>query len=227
VPPPIALFWDVDGTLLTTARAGVFALEAAVAELAGRPHSLQELRTSGLTDAEVAAASLRAAGVEPDEELVTRFLRTYERHLPGSLGRRDGSVLPGVREILADLRDRDGVESFLLTGNTEEGARAKLAHYGLSEFFATGAFCVDSGARASIAHRALDLAGDAETAYVIGDTPHDVAAGHAIGARTIAVATGTYDAGALEAAGAWRVLGHLPPPPEFRALIGLADPPLG
>ena len=32
------LFWDIDGTLLTTARAGIFACEEAFQEVLGRAH---------------------------------------------------------------------------------------------------------------------------------------------------------------------------------------------
>src|SRR6266536_532656 len=118
----VALFWDLDGTLLTTARAGVFALEAALRDLTGRDLNLQELVTAGLTDAEVAALSLEAAGEEAGEPRVAEFLRAYESHLPECLHRRAGHVMPGVREALEDLAARDDVASFLLTGNTPGGA---------------------------------------------------------------------------------------------------------
>jgi phosphoglycolate phosphatase len=42
--------------------------------------------------------------------------------------------------------------------------------------------------------------------YVIGDTPLDVDAAHAVGCTAIAVATGHYDADALRAAGADHVI---------------------
>jgi phosphoglycolate phosphatase-like HAD superfamily hydrolase len=37
---------------------------------------------------------------------------------------------------------------------------------------------------------------------IVGDTPDDVACGRPIGARTVAVATGSYDTAALRATGA-------------------------
>ena len=129
--------------------------------------------------------------------------------------------MPNVREILEDLTARDDVVNLLLTGNIEAGANAKLAHYGLAEFFLRGgAFCAGPGERVEIAHAAAALA-DADVTYVIGDTPHDIEAGAAIGARTIAVATGSYDAEQLAEHGAWHVLEQLPPPPAFEELIGL------
>ena len=44
-----ALFWDIDLTLLTTARAGIFALEDAVREICGIATALQDLRTAGMS----------------------------------------------------------------------------------------------------------------------------------------------------------------------------------
>jgi phosphoglycolate phosphatase-like HAD superfamily hydrolase len=41
-----------------------------------------------------------------------------------------------------------------------------------------------------------------EEIFVIGDTPRDVAAAHAAGARAVAVATGGHDLDELRAAGA-------------------------
>lgn len=125
------LFWDLDGTLLKTGRAGILAFEEAVAEVCGVEVDLQQLFTPGLTDAEVAALVLETAGLEAGDEAVDRVLRAYERSLPAALPRRQGEVPPGVREALEDLAGHPRVRSLLLTGNTRAGARAKLAHYGL------------------------------------------------------------------------------------------------
>ena len=58
-------------------------------------------------------------------------------------------MLDGIREVLEDLEGRDDVRSYLLTGNTPAGARAKLGHYDLDRFFpdGEGAFCIDHGSR--------------------------------------------------------------------------------
>jgi phosphoglycolate phosphatase len=220
---PITLFWDIDGTLLTTARAGVYALEAALRDIARVDHDLRQLVTAGLTDAEVASLALEDADLVANDELVTAFLRAYERHLPDCLHRRKGAVMPGVVEVLEELRGRADITSLLLTGNTPAGARAKLEHYGLERFFPRGgAFCTGPRcARDDVAASALPLANGART-YVIGDTPHDVRCGNAIGAETIAVATGSYDAATLAEAGAAHVLERLPEPAAFRELVGLA-----
>ncbi|MCP9485412.1 MAG: haloacid dehalogenase-like hydrolase [Gaiellaceae bacterium MAG52_C11] len=216
-----ALFWDIDGTLLTTARAGVFSLEAALEEVSGVRTSLQGMATAGMTDYSIAEAALARVGHATDEEIVQRFLRIHGEQLAGFLHRREGEVLPGVREILKDLDPRDDVANLLLTGNTEAGAAAKLAHYGLDGFFRLGgAFSVGPGERAEIARRALPFANGAE-AFVIGDTPADIECGNAVGARTIAVATGSYTAAQLAEHEPWLLLERLPGPARFRELLGL------
>jgi phosphoglycolate phosphatase-like HAD superfamily hydrolase len=149
----------------------------------------------------------------------------YEDLLPDALHRRVGRVFPNVREILAALTGEPGTWSMLLTGNTRRGAQAKLAHYGLAGFFNDGAFSEGDGDRVTIARAALEraaasgCAGDAGRTFVVGDTPHDISCARAVGARMIAVATGGYDASALAAEGAWRVLTELPPAAEFRAIL--------
>ena len=220
----IVLFWDIDGTLLSTARAGVYSLEAALEEITGRPSDLAGMATAGMTDYSIAESALAAAGHATDEHTVQRFLDIHGRQLAGYLGRRHGHVMPNVREVLEDLEGREDVRSALLTGNTEAGAAAKLAHYGLAAYFrGGGAFCVGPGDRDSIARRASPLAEGADAAYVIGDTPADIACGKAIGARTIAVATGSYSLEQLERTEPWTALEALLEPAGFRRLVGLAE----
>ena len=218
------LFWDIDGTLLTTAKAGVFAWEDAVRELTGREFELVRMRIAGLTDYQIAARTFETLGIETDAQFLRRFVDRYGELLPASLPRKQGKVLPNVREILEQLHGRPDVRSYLLTGNTRAGARAKLTHYNLIHYFPDGAFAEDTGERASIAVRALELAkqaGDvAESGvFVIGDTPHDVECARAINARTIAVATGGYTIQELQAYHPWRVFSELPPVDEFIRLI--------
>ncbi|MBM3817579.1 MAG: HAD family hydrolase [Acidimicrobiia bacterium] len=219
------LFWDIDGTLLTTARAGVFAWDDAVREVTGRDFELAQIRIAGLTDYQIAVKTFESMGIEADEALLHRMVDRYGELLPASLPRRTGRVLPNVREILEHLRDRSDVRSYLLTGNTRAGAQAKLTHYDLLHFFPDGAFAEDAGERSAIAARALELVRRAhadvadDKVFVIGDTPHDIHCANAIGARTIAVATGGYRIDELRAHDPWRVFEELPPPCDFARLV--------
>jgi phosphoglycolate phosphatase-like HAD superfamily hydrolase len=220
----IVLFWDIDGTLLTTGKAGVPAWEAAVRDVTGREFELASIRVAGLTDFQIAIRTFELLGLEPDDGAVRRLVRRYEELLPASLPLKKGTVLPNVRDILEHLSGRPDVRSYLLTGNTRGGGRAKLTHYRLADFFADGAFAEDAGDRSTIAARALELARRAgpiadESIFVIGDTPHDIHCADAIGARTIAVGTGGYTVEELATHRPWRVFAELPAVHEFIPLI--------
>ncbi len=111
-----------------------------------------------------------------------------------------GRILPGVAEILRRMAAKPDRVLALLTGNLRRGAELKLQHYGLWDYFAFGAFADDR--RGSQPARRLRLRARAEQLHghpfaaaeidVIGDTGHDIACGKIFGARTIAVATGSW-----------------------------------
>ncbi|MBA2504925.1 MAG: haloacid dehalogenase-like hydrolase, partial [Thermoleophilaceae bacterium] len=157
--PRVVLFWDIDGTLLLTGRAGIPALEGAAREIAGREVDLTGMRTAGLTDGGIVSMVLEDLGVEPTPARVETMLRSYEDKLPRHMKEADtGQVMPNVRAILDSLAERDDVLNLLLTGNTEAGAAVKLAHFGLDSYFSGGAFSVDAAPREEIAPRGRALA---------------------------------------------------------------------
>jgi phosphoglycolate phosphatase len=132
-------------------------------------------------------------------ENVDAFLGRYVALLPEELPRRNGRVLPGIRPLVEELARQPEKTLGLLTGNLERGAQLKLEHYDLWQFFPFGAFADDHHDRnalgpcalaRAIAHAGFDfLPGQID---VIGDTGHDIACGKALGARTVAVATGSW-----------------------------------
>ncbi|ELR99615.1 HAD family hydrolase [Gloeocapsa sp. PCC 73106] len=215
------LCWDIDGTLLNTGRAGIFALEDAAAEVIGKAVDFSQLPTAGLTDRKIAINVLEAAGLEPEASKIEALLELYAKYLPESLPRRQGRVLSGVREILEQLKSRSDVLSILLTGNIYKGAQAKLTHYGLAEYFTHGAFADLNEDRAAIALAAVTIAEeilgevDRDRCFVIGDTPHDIQCCAAIQGKAIAVATGAYSLSELEAHSPWWAIPNLPEPVVF------------
>jgi phosphoglycolate phosphatase len=223
------VFWDIDGTLIRTGGAGLRAWEQAIAEVLGRRDGLAGIDTSGVSDAEIAVAACHAAGVDA-AGTAARLLGALERLLPAELRASGGRVLPNVRENLEAL---SGLELEATHGGDvpgQEHVDHVVASFDLWRFFdAGGAFSVEGADRAAIARRARALAGQhaggelaGEQMVVIGDTPHDVACGKAIGARTVAVATGrVYSLADLERAEPWRAFEALPEPVRLCATLGL------
>jgi phosphoglycolate phosphatase-like HAD superfamily hydrolase len=193
------LLWDVDATLITTAGAGDKALKRAVARRFGVDDDLRDVEIAGRTDRAIARSVLARYDVATTDENVAAFLDEYLESLAELLPQLEGRVLPGVAEILERMRAKPDRVLALLTGNLRRGAQLKLERYGLWRYFDFGAFADDHHDRNELGafarRRAREKHGrdfDVASIDVIGDTGHDIACGKVFGARTIAVATGSW-----------------------------------
>jgi phosphoglycolate phosphatase len=201
------LLWDIDGTLVYMDRAGERALLVAIRELYGRDlgtHLPVDLK--GRTDTSIIRDLLVFLGVPctPKEEKRLQF--AYLFHMPATMPAGKARVLAGIREALDAVHAHPEIHQALLTGNLKEGAKLKLSYLGLWKYFEFGAFADDSHIRDELGPFALARAKEKlgiqfppERVYIIGDTPHDIACGKAIGAKTIAVATGAFSVEQLSA----------------------------
>jgi len=193
------LLFDIDGTLIHSGGAGVHALKSALRERFGITDDLHDIEIAGMTDSGIVVSILNKHKIPATNENISGFLDSYVHFLSLELPRRQGRLLPGVLELLEKLQSRKHVVLALLTGNLSRGAQLKLEHYGVWHFFEFGAFADDHHDRNQLGSfaraRAKEKHGrefSAAEIDVIGDTPRDIACGKAIGARTIAVATGTW-----------------------------------
>ena len=193
------LLFDIDGTLIHSGGAGVQALISAFRERFGITDDLRGIEIAGMTDSGIVASILKKYNIPATTENVSAFLDSYVHFLSLELPRREGKLLPGVLELLEELKSRPHLVLALLTGNVSRGAQLKLEHYGVWHLFEFGAFADDHQDRNQLGSfaraRAREKHGrefSASQIDVIGDTPRDIACGKAIGARTIAVATGKW-----------------------------------
>lgn len=197
------VLFDIDGTLLLSDGAGRRAIQRALREVFGGtgPEAYQ---FDGKTDPQIVRDLMRGEGHDDDridadmQRLLDRYVEClHEELLDPAFQPR---VLPGVQTLLDELERRADVILGLLTGNLEQGARAKLRAVGVDPArFRVGAFGSDHELRPELpaiararTHAELghQLSGDA--LVVIGDTPADLTCGRSIGARAIGVATGRY-----------------------------------
>lgn len=214
--PRLVLF-DVDLTLIRTQWAGRAAMDAALTRVFGLTDPCRDLAFEGRTDRAIfmdAIALHRLADCDL-EGVYRRATDAYVEELGPALVARAGVVLPGVEALLAALSASHRAVG-LATGNMRRGAQLKLGHFALWDRFAAGGFgdatpvraeVVLEGVRALAAFLGCD-ANPGDT-VVVGDTPLDVAAARAAGARALAVATGSFDVAALASSGADWVLEDL------------------
>jgi phosphoglycolate phosphatase len=213
---PLVL-WDVDGTLVDADGLGTRMYEVVFLSMFGR-----ELTTvapkAGRTDRAIIGDTLVLAGVPEAPAWVDPFLAALSKHV-ASLDGEAGAVvraLPGAAQALRALDGR-ACQS-VLTGNVRPLAELKLRAGGLGEplNFDAGAYgdahevraeLVGVARRAARAVYGADFDGPATV--LVGDTPLEIAAAVATGARAVGVATGSYSAADLAAAGAHAVLPDL------------------
>lgn len=190
------LLWDIDGTLLSSAGSGMLALSASLLHGFGIDDSLDSIDWPGRTDRMIARLIFERFSIPHHEENLNRFLQGYLHALPAALV-GNSRILPGIADRLTEAAARPDVAQALLTGNLRRGAEIKLGHHALAHHFSYGAFADDSEHRNELGPHALARHAAAHPdhpsparIWVLGDTPHDIACGRVIGARTLAVATG-------------------------------------
>jgi phosphoglycolate phosphatase len=214
---PLAVLFDIDGTLISSGGAGAESWRRAFDELYGIPADIGKYTDTGMTDPDVGRLTfVGAIGREPTPDEMARLMTKRHEHLSDAVAESKGyRVLPGVEQTLERLRDA-GFLLGLTTGGTETAAHMKLERGGLNRFFSFGGYGSDSSDRAELTRRAIERAGeilkrplDAKDVLVVGDTPLDIEAAHATGAVAVGVATGHYDEEQLREAGADYVVGSL------------------
>ena len=223
------LLWDIDGTLIVSQGAGIRAMERALTKCFGATCDLSVIDWAGRTDSWIVTEVLRHVGLEYTPANARAYLETYLELLPVELRNgQQGQVLPGVTTLLDHFHQHPAVAQGLLTGNMRRGAEHKLTHYGLWHYFAFGAFADDSAQRNHLGPHALRRAREhhgsefspART-LIIGDTPHDIECGKAIGAHTLAVATGQHGAEQLAAHRPTAVFPNLADTAAFLRTVGV------
>jgi phosphoglycolate phosphatase-like HAD superfamily hydrolase len=200
IPAPVG--FDLDMTLIDSQRAILSAFAGVAAD------------TGVAIDP---AGVLRRLGIKLQDELAYWFppgeieeaVRIYRAHYLKLIGPMT-LLLPGAAEALAAVRAA-GARAVVITAKHEVPARLSLESVGLSpDELIADAHGPEKGA-------VLTAIG---AAVYVGDTPADMAAAVMAGAHAVGVATGSFSAAELRAAGAAEVLRSLADfPPLYRKII--------
>ncbi|HUK45079.1 MAG TPA: HAD family phosphatase [Gaiellaceae bacterium] len=200
-----ALIFDLDGTLVDTVYAHVFAWQRALAEEGMPIDGWRIHRRIGMSGGLFTRAVAREVGRElsPEETEAIQNLhgRIFHELLP------DRRPLPGAVELLAELRARGVVHGIATSGRRPEIDRS-LDVLGILD----DTVVVDRGdvARAKpepdlFLHCAAALGVEPDDCYVVGDAVWDLLAARRARMLSIGLLSGGYGTDELMAAGAFRV----------------------
>ena len=218
----LLVLWDIDYTLVNARGVGSELYTKVFTGLYGRPLP-QPGSMAGRTDRAIAREVLALAGMDGLDQELQLFQDALTATAPAfaARARQVVTALPGAGAALAGLAalaPGQGPVQSLLTGNIRPMAEIKLTAAGLTchldlevgsygDLHEIRAELVAPARAAAAAAYGQDFGGTATV--LIGDTPLDVAAALATGARAVGVATGHFSAADLAAAGAHAVLPDL------------------
>jgi phosphoglycolate phosphatase len=205
------IFWDIDGTLLTTGKQGPAALLEAARRLAGAPaRDFVDMR--GRTEYSI-WRSLCAQLPRLVHSGYAAFKAEYVKVLSATMNASSSVALPGAKELCGVLQ-RARIRQAVLTGNSREAARSKLRAAGFTDFLAEltdpswacfGDADDKGGAELEAACSRLS-AEERRRSIVIGDAEQDVDCARRSGLSCLAVAAGGHSLAELIAAGpTWHV----------------------
>jgi phosphoglycolate phosphatase len=202
-----AYLFDIDGTLLLSPdRTHRYALHRAILEVYGVETTIDGIPYHGKTDPGILRAALERMNV-PAEVIDAKMATAFEvvrRDATEKADRFRPNVLPGIRDVLALLKDA-GKLLGICSGNLEAVAWLKLKAAGLADYFEFGCFADECELRVDVFRKgtqevARRLGPSAKVCF-IGDTPEDVRAAQGVGGRIIAVGTGIFKVDELAAHG--------------------------
>ena len=201
------MLWDVDYTLVSADGLGTRLYEVVFAEMFGRELTAVAPK-AGRTDRAIIGDTLALAGVSRVH--VDAFLAALARAAAEATVPAQVHPMPGAAQAVAAIASASGgIRQSVLTGNVKPLAALKLRLAGLGEHLDldVGAYGDVHEVRAelvAVARQAArrfygtDFAGS--STVLVGDTPLDVEAALASGARAVGVAAGSYPAAALASA---------------------------
>jgi len=196
----VKLFWDIDGTLLRTNGAAALPFAKAVSEYAGVEVIIDRKILSGFTDYEIALSLLSSIGITTSLEDITLILQNYAKKLPAALNNGVVKKIGHIEKVLETLLKIPEIELAVGTGNFLPGAKIKLNHVGLLNYFDdNNLFCTSENywSRDLIIKNAKNSLAADQIGIVIGDSPKDILSAKASGLKNIAVTTGAHSSAEL------------------------------
>lgn len=193
LPPPAAVFFDWDGTIVDTAE-HVFAANVEAFAAFGLPLEREAFLAAYTPDWQT---MFRAIGVP------AAFFRKVAEHYVERFATREAHPLPGAIEAIHELH-RAGLVVGVVSAGPRSIIAPQLRHFGIKDLLSAAVF--DGETPRGKPHpdplvAAIGQAGVRGPVVYVGDAHADVEMARAAGATGIGVATGFYDEAAFAARG--------------------------
>ncbi|MDZ7721357.1 MAG: HAD family hydrolase [candidate division KSB1 bacterium] len=202
------LLFDIDGTLIDSGGAGKRAMNRAFEELYGHAEILANISLSGRTDELILQDAFQKIEQTPNPAAMSEYKKLYFQILRHEIEKPNAKkrVMPGITDLLPELKHRQDIYLGLLTGNWQDSGYIKIGHFSLDSYFSFGAFSDDSNDRSELVPIAVSRFENrtektiaAEHVYIIGDTPRDIECTKPHGVNSVAVAAAGYTRNDLQA----------------------------
>jgi phosphoglycolate phosphatase-like HAD superfamily hydrolase len=194
------ILFDVDQTLVDALAHHEAAYEIMFKEIFSTNVKLSDISFAGKTVPNIIREMAKLKGIPDDvvEQKLNEAIKRLEEIFRESVDKGKLRVLPGVKELLRELKRRGHLLG-ILTGNPEGMTQSMLEKGGLRDYFDLFVYGPEGKDRVELVKIAMDEARrkfgcefSGKNIVVVGDSIHDIDSGKPHGALTIAVATGFY-----------------------------------
>lgn len=197
---PKLILFDVDQTLVDALAHHNVAYKKAFKEVFNVDAQLTDIKFAGKIVPNIIRELGELKGIPKDvvKSKLTETVERVESFFKESVAKGEIKVLPGVRELLEKLKERDNILG-VVTGNPEGITQSILEKGKLKGYFDILVYGSEGKDRAELVGLAIAEAGRkfgekfyGKDVVIVGDSIHDIECGKPHGSITIAVTTGFY-----------------------------------
>jgi len=197
---PKLILFDVDQTLVDALAHHNVAYKKAFKEVFNVDAQLTDIKFAGKIVPNIIRELGELKGIPKDvvKSKLTEAIERVESFFKESVDKGEIKVLPGVRELLEKLKERNYILG-VVTGNPEGITQSILEKGKLKGYFDIFAYGSEDKSRVELVGLAIAEAGRkfstkfyGKDVVIVGDSIHDIECGKPHGSLTIAVTTGFY-----------------------------------
>lgn len=173
----VALYWDIDGTLLNTGGIGAPILESAFEKIVGLKSLIDKKSMSGMTDYEIIEELANNVDMKINDTQIEEVIVLYTERIKPLYESNPPKVHQNTLLALKYSERDPQIFNFIASGNCRVGGLVKLKAANLLSFFPSE-YCffssLNNKTRLQILAEVKMHSLDFDNAIVIGDSPRDI-----------------------------------------------------